>query len=82
MDISALGMTQVANGETVNLTESKTTDTFAQQLAHASGTTATQQAAAVQAQRTDPMNVPLSIRQEMVSDEVAERINMMMAKKT
>ncbi|OCH38118.1 flagellar hook-length control protein FliK [Aliivibrio fischeri] len=80
MDISALGMTQVANGEAVNLTESKTTDTFAQQLAHASGTTATQQAAAVQAQRADPMNVPLNIRQEMVSDEVAERINMMMAK--
>ncbi|PQJ89735.1 flagellar hook-length control protein FliK [Aliivibrio sifiae] len=80
LDISALGMTQVVNGDAVNLTESKTTDSFAQQLATASGTTATQQAAAAQAQRTDPMNVPLNIRQEMASDEVAERINMMMAK--
>lgn len=78
MDISALGMAAVANGETVNLTESKTTDTFAQQLATASGTTATQQAAV--AQKTDPATAPLNIRQEQVSDEVAERINMMMAK--
>lgn len=78
MDISALGMTAVTNGETVSLTESKTADSFAQQLATASGTTATQQAAT--AQKTDPMTAPLNIRQEQVSDEVAERINMMMAK--
>ena len=78
MDISALGMTAVTNGETVSLTESKTADSFAQQLATASGTTATQQAAT--AQKTDPATAPLNIRQEQVSDEVAERINMMMAK--
>ncbi|WP_300173622.1 flagellar hook-length control protein FliK [uncultured Aliivibrio sp.] len=78
IDISALGMAQVVNGETVNLTESKTTDSFAQQLAGVSGTTATQQAAT--AQKTDPATAPLNIRQEQVSDEVAERINMMMAK--
>ncbi|RYU69529.1 flagellar hook-length control protein FliK [Aliivibrio finisterrensis] len=78
IDISALGMTQVANGETVSLTEAKTTDSFAQQLATASGVTATQQATA--AQKMDPAMAPLNIRQEQVSDEVAERINMMMAK--
>ncbi|MDD9154774.1 flagellar hook-length control protein FliK [Aliivibrio sp. S4TY2] len=78
IDISALGMTQVANGETVNLTEAKTTDSFAQQLATASGATATQQVTA--AQKMDPAMAPLNIRQEQVSDEVAERINMMMAK--
>ncbi|MGR6834680.1 flagellar hook-length control protein FliK [Aliivibrio wodanis] len=78
MDISALGMTAVTNGEPVSLTESKTADSFAQQLATVSGTTATQQAAT--AQKTDPATAPLNIRQEQVSDEVAERINMMMAK--
>ncbi|MCP3699056.1 MAG: flagellar hook-length control protein FliK [Aliivibrio sp.] len=78
IDISALGMTQVANGETVNITEAKTTESFAQQLATASGATATQQATA--AQKMDPAMAPLNIRQEQVSDEVAERINMMMAK--
>ncbi|MDD9180163.1 MULTISPECIES: flagellar hook-length control protein FliK [Aliivibrio] len=78
IDISALGMTQIANGETVSLTEAKTTDSFAQQLATASGVTATQQATA--AQKMDPAMAPLNIRQEQVSDEVAERINMMMAK--
>ncbi|MDD9195561.1 flagellar hook-length control protein FliK [Aliivibrio sp. S3MY1] len=78
IDLSALGMTTVTNGETVSLTESKTADSFAQQLAAASGTTATQQASAVQ--KTDPATAPLNIRQEQVSDEVAERINMMMAK--
>lgn len=78
IDISALGMAQVVNGEAVNLTESKTTESFAQQLAGVSGTTATQQAAT--AQKTDPATAPLNIRQEQVSDEVAERINMMMAK--
>ena len=78
MDISALGMTQVINGEAVNVTEPKSADSFAQQLAGVSGATATQQATA--AQKTDPAAAPLNIRQEQVSDEVAERINMMMAK--
>ena len=78
LDISALGMTDVVNGQAINLTESKTTDSFAQQLATASGTTATQQATS--AQKSDPATMPLNIRQEQVSDEVAERINMMMAK--
>jgi flagellar hook-length control protein FliK len=78
LDISALGMTDVVNGQAINLTESKTTDSFAQQLATASGTTAAQQATS--AQKSDPATMPLNIRQEQVSDEVAERINMMMAK--
>lgn len=78
IDISALGMNAIANGETVNLTDPKTADSFAQQLANVSGTTATQQSAAVQ--RSEAANVPLNLRHEQVSDEVAERINMMMAK--
>lgn len=78
MDISALGMTQIANGEAISLTDAKSSDSFAQQLSNVSGTTGTQQVTA--SQRTDPAAMPLNIRQEQVSDEVAERINMMMAK--
>lgn len=80
MDISALGMTQVANGESLNVLDTKSSDSFAQQLAQLSGTSATQSASLTPAQKADPINVPLNIRHEMVSDEVAERINMMMAK--
>ncbi len=79
IDLSALGMTAVHNGESINLTESKTADSFAQQLSAASGTTATQQTAAT-AKAESAAALPLNLRQENVSDEVAERINMMMAK--